>query len=146
VDFDTKVKLNIYEMIAANARTPTVSDIAQALGCLPYEVEEAFERLYQKRLLVLQPGTFDIRMAPPFSGIETPFRVLIEGKTYFANCAWDALGVAAALHKDADIDTVCAQSGEAMRFQIRGGTPLPEACVIHFAVPAAHWWDNIIYT
>src|SRR5262245_17234458 len=125
MDFDISVKLCIYETISNTTRVPTVLDVARALNCSPGEVEEAFERLFKKRLLFLQPGTLDIRMAPPFSGIETTYRVLIEKKTYFANCAWDSLGIAAALHKDADISAVCGQSGEEMRFQVRNGKPVP---------------------
>ena len=29
---------------------------------------------------------------------------------------------------------------------IRDGSPKPTPCVIHFAVPAAHWWDDVIFT
>src|SRR6185503_17624426 len=135
MDFDIKVKLCIYETIANITKAPTVLEVAQALNCSTSEVEEAFDRLFKKRLLVLQPGTFDIRMAPPFSGIETTYRVLIDEKTYFANCAWDSLGIAAALHKDADIYAICGQSGEEMTFHVRDGKPLPRDCVAHFAVP-----------
>ncbi|HEX6383087.1 MAG TPA: organomercurial lyase [Anaerolineae bacterium] len=141
------MKLNIYETIAATTKAPTSTQIAAALNSTVAEVEAAFQHLYQKRLLVLEPGTTShIRMAPPFSGIETPHLVKIDGKSYYANCAWDALGVAAALHRDAGIESVCADCGEPMSFQVRDGRPLPQDCAIHFAVPAAHWWDDIIYT
>ena len=147
MDFDTAVKLNIYETIAATTNTPISAQVAVALNSTPAEVEAAFQRLYQKRLLVLEQGTSShIRMAPPFSGIETPHVVKIGGKSYYANCAWDALGVAAALHHDADIESVCGDCGEPVSFQVRNGRPLPQDCVIHFAVPAARWWDDIIYT
>ena len=26
------------------------------------------------------------------------------------------------------------------------GKPVPQDCAVHFAVPAAHWWDDIVYT
>ncbi|SRR6266498_1541703 len=146
-DFDTTVKLNIYETIARSAKMPTSSDIASALASSIPEVEAAFERLYQKRLLVLEPGNpSHIRMAPPFSGIETQHLVQIEDKTYFANCAWDAFGIAAALKADADITSSCPDCGEELSFQIRDGKPLPQECVVHFAVPASLWWQDIIYT
>ena len=147
MDFDTSVKLNIYEMIARTTRMPTTFDIALLIGSSMADVEQAFQRLYERRLLVLEPGNLSrIRMAPPFSGIETQHRVLIEDKVYFANCAWDAFGVAAALKKDAEIESTCADCSEPLTFQIRDGQPLPRECVIHFAVPAAQWWRDIIYT
>src|SRR3989304_4107630 len=90
MDFDTSVKLNIYEAIARTTRAPTSAEVAAALSASPEEVEAAFERLHQKRLLVPEPGDPSrIRMAPPFSGVETPFRVKVQDKVYYANCAWD---------------------------------------------------------
>jgi Alkylmercury lyase len=147
MDFDTSVKLHVYEMIARTTRMPTSIDVALVVGSSMADVEQAFQRLYEKRLLVLEPGaSARIRMAPPFSGIETQHRVKIEEKVYFANCAWDAFGIAAALKRDADIDSTCADCSEPLTFQIRDGRPLPQECVVHFAVPAAHWWQDIIYT
>jgi hypothetical protein len=147
MEFDTAVKLEIYKSIAATTEAPVPADLAAVLHCSAGEVEAAYQRLCQKRLLVLEPGTpSSIRMAPPFSGVKTPHVTKVEGRSYYANCAWDAFGIAAALHKDADIESVCGDCGESLSFQVRNGNPLPQECAIHFAVPAAHWWDDIIYT
>jgi len=147
MDFDTSVKLKIYEMVARTGRMPASVDIALLIGSSIADVEQAFQQLYEKRLLVLEPGTLSrIRMAPPFSGIETQHQVKIEAKLYFANCAWDAFGIAAALKQDADIESTCADCGETLTFQIREEKPLPQEGVVHFAVPAAQWWRDIIYT
>ena len=147
LDFDTAVKLHIYKVLAETTLAPTSLEVALALNSSTAEIEAAFQRLYQKRLLVLEPGDASkIRMAPPFSGIETPFLVEVGGKSYYANCAWDALGIPAALHEDGDVTASDAFTGEAMSLQVRDGNPVPEECVIHFAVPAARWWEDIIYT
>lgn len=147
MDFDTNVKLTIYNVIAETTRAPTSAEIAQMLDSSVEEIEAAFERLYRKRLLVVEPNDSSrIRMAPPFSGIETPFRVRVGEKSYYANCAWDALGISAALHADADIFAVDAHTHEPLTLIVRDGNPIPEPCVTHFAVPAAQWWDDIIYT
>jgi hypothetical protein len=29
---------------------------------------------------------------------------------------------------------------------VKNGQPVPLPYVAHFAVPAAHWWDDIIFT
>jgi DNA-binding transcriptional MocR family regulator len=147
MDFDTAVKMNIYETLAETTEAPTSAEAATALGASQSEVEAAFERLHAKRLLVPEPGDLSrIRMAPPFSGVETPFRVQVAEKTYHANCAWDSLGIPAALHRDALIEASDGFSGEPIRLEVRDGRPLPEPCVIHFAVPAARWWEDIVYT
>jgi hypothetical protein len=147
MDFDTAVKLHIYETIARTTQAPTSADVAEALSTSPEEVAAAYERLHKKRLLVPEPGNPSrIRMAPPFSGVETSFRVKVQGNVYSANCAWDALGIAAALQADAIIEAADGYSGEPLMLEVRNGQPVPEACVIHFAVPAAQWWDDILYT
>ena len=147
MDFDTTVKLEIYKTIAATTRPPVPATVAAALQCSVQEIEAAYQRLYQKRLLVLAPGSAArILMAPPFAGIETPHVTTVQGKDYFANCAWDAFGIAAALQSDADIVSACGDCGEPLAFHIRNGKPVPQAGVVHFAVPAAQWWDDIIYT
>ncbi len=147
----TPVKLAIYDTFATTTKAPTVSDIAKQLGLPHDQVQAAFDELHKQRLLVPEPGDKTrIRMAPPFSAIETPFRVTVaaekDEKTYFAPCAWDALGIPAALHTDAVIHASDGHTGEPITLVVKNGAPVPEPCVIHIAVPAAHWWDDIIYT
>ena len=60
-------------------------------------------------------------MANPFSGIPTDFKVHANGKTYYANCAWDMLGIPAALHTDAVIEAVCTESNEKVQVEIKDG-------------------------
>jgi len=147
MDFDTRVKMHIYDTVAETTKLPTSRDVGEALRAPVQEVEAAFAALHQKRLLVPEPGRpSEIRMAPPFSGIRTSFAVKARGKTYFGNCAWDALGIPAALHADAVVDASDAQTREPIQLRVRNGKVLFEPCVIHFAVPAARWWDDIIYT
>jgi hypothetical protein len=147
MDFDTRVKMHIYQTVAETTKLPASREVGEALSATVQEVEAAFARLHQKRLIVPEPNRpASIRMAPPFSGIRTPFEVTARGKTYFANCAWDALGVPAALQADAVVDASDAHTHEPMRLLVRKGKVVFEPCVIHFAVPAARWWHDIIYT
>jgi hypothetical protein len=147
----TPIKLAVYDAFATTTRAPTVSDIAKQLDVPPDQVQAAFDELHKQRLLVPEPGDKTrIRMAPPFSGIETPFRVTLgKGagkKVYFAPCAWDSLGIPAALHQDAVVHACDGHTAEPMTLLVRDGAPVPTPCVIHIAVPTAHWWDDIIYT
>lgn len=147
MDFDISVKQAVYSLVAASGAMPDSSRVADEVGASVKEVEEAFARLHKKRLLVPEPNDPSrIRMAPPFSGVPTPFLVKARRNAYYANCVWDALGVSAALHADAVVEAADAHTNEPMTLEIRGGSPLPQECVIHFAVPAAKWWDDIIYT
>src|SRR5262245_35961216 len=141
MDFDTSVKLEIYRTLARTGAAPTTSDVARALGVTGDEASAAFARLHAKRLMVPEPGDPSrIRMAPPFSGIPTAFRVRSGGTAYYANCVWDALGIPAALHQDAIVDARDGHTGEPMTLEVRGDGAVPTPCVAHFAVPAALWW------
>jgi hypothetical protein len=147
MDFDTSVKLHIYETIAQTTRPPTSLEASQVLNVSVAEMEAAFERLHKKRLLVPEPGDPSrIRMAPPFSGIETSFRVNVQDRVYYANCVWDALGIPAALHQDGEIEAADGHTGELLSLTVKDGTTVPQPCAIHFAVPAARWWQDIVYT
>jgi len=147
MDFDTTVKLSIFDTLARTTHVPTALDVARTLKAPLVDVEDAFRRLHERRLLVPEPDDRSrIRMAPPFSGIPTAFRVTVQNRTYYANCAWDALGIPAALHRDAVVEASDAHTGEPVTLRVLDAQPLPERCVFHFAVPAARWWDDIIYT
>ncbi len=147
MDFETTVKMKIYETIAETTIAPDAGEVAALLKAPIEEVAAIFQQLYKKRLLVLEPDNEKkIRMAPPFSGIETQHTVEINHKSYFANCAWDTYGIAAALHRDAVIRSKCADCDQSIELEIKDGQSGKEECLIHFAVPAAQWWNDIIYT
>ncbi len=143
---DDELRAAIYHHLAETTRAPSVARMAAATGSSRRETAAAYRRLAERRLLVLEPGGETIRMAPPFSGIETQHRVRVGGKEYFANCAWDAFGVVAALGSEGEVRSRCEQTLEPIIIGVGRGGPEPEPCVAHFAVPAAHWWDDIVYT
>ena len=146
-DVDTAVKLAIYRTLAETAAAPTTHHVAAVTGLAEGEVRAAFGRLHDRRLVVPEPGDATrIRMAPPFSGIPTTFPVDARGRRYYANCVWDAYGIAAALHVDAVIPASDGFTGEPLALEVRGGAPVPLPYVAHFAVPAARWWADIVFT
>lgn len=146
MNLETQVKLEIYRTTAETGQVPKLESVRRALGVSKAQIDAACDALQDERLLVLDRCSGEIRMAPPFSAIPTPHEVTVGDCRYYANCIWDAFGVAAALDADANIATVCADCGETMLLQVRDGRPIPEPCVIHYAVPAAHWWDDIVDT
>ena len=106
----------------------------------------AYQSLRAERLLLLEADGSSIRMAPPFSGVPTQHEVEIEGTRYFANCAWDALGVCAALRKPGWVRSRCEESGERLDLEVGIEGPQPSAWLFHCLVPAAQWWDDLVYT
>ena len=146
-DLETKVKLALYRIIADTGSVPNSREVAEAVDLNEDAVRAAFARLHSKRLLVPEPGDPSrIRMAPPFSGIPTAFPVDALGKRYYANCVWDAYGIAAALHADAISHASDGYTGEPLMLEVKNGQPILKPFVAHFAVAAAHWWDDIVFT
>jgi hypothetical protein len=112
-------------------------DTTVAAFALTHEdAASAYEALHTRHAFFLNPGTHDILMANPFSGVETPFHVYANRKIYFANCAWDSLGIPATLHCDADVKAACAQSGDPITLQVRDGQVSESDVLVHFLVPA----------
>jgi hypothetical protein len=144
---DLAVKQAIYALVANTGRMPDSHALARAVPLPEPEVRASFARLHAKRLLVPEPGDpTRIRMAPPFSGVPTTFEVRAKGYQYDANCSWDALGIPAALHAEARVDAADGHTGEPLTLEIGRDGPDPSTLVAHFAVPAAHWWDDIVHT
>jgi hypothetical protein len=143
---DADIVQYIYRATVEQGRPPRSSDVAATLAMDSIEVAAAFRRIGSRRLLALAADSGEIVMAPPFSAVPTPFAVAVGGRSYFANCVWDSYGIAAALHADAVIDASCACCGDPIRLTVQNGSPLPERAVAHFAVPAAEWWNDIVYT
>src|SRR6266571_7432561 len=126
-DVDTKIKLVVYRLTAESGSVPTSAEIAQATDLSDADVRAAFARLHANRLLVPEPNDPSrIRMAPPFSGIATAFPVEARGKRYFANCVWDAFGIAAALYADAIIPAADGFSGEALTLEVKNNRPVAQ--------------------
>jgi hypothetical protein len=146
VDLDTSIKLTIYRHFAEAGTAPGPEQVAEPLGCSAAEVRAAFLRLRANRVLLLEPDGVTIRMAPPFSGVPTAHRVEIGRQRYFANCAWDALGIPAALHRPAVVHSRCGESDEPLRLEVGTDGPEPSDWLFHCQVPAARWWADLVFT
>ena len=136
----------MYRTFAETGRAPVAREIAHRLSLSLDDLQLAYSRIALRRLLVLDPDGLTIRMAPPFSGVPTIHRVFVAGVEYFANCAWDALGIPAALHGPGIVRSQCGQSREPLTLEV--GTQGPEASswLFHCLVPAARWWEDIVFT
>ena len=72
---------------AENERPPTPEVTAAGLQIEVEHARALYEELNARHALMLMPGTHMIRMANPFSGVPTGFRVRVGSKKYYANCA-----------------------------------------------------------
>ncbi len=143
---DIEVRRLTYDTFINTGRAPSIADLAATLGAPPASVTESLRRLDEAHMLVLQRGSGEILMANPFSAVPTPFQVESGGISYWGNCIWDSFGVAAMLRRDAAILAACGDCGEAMQLTIEDGNLAHAEGILHFAIPARRWWENIVYT
>ena len=142
---DSQVRASVYDATMATGLPPTVAELTQRLGIPTAAVRESLERLAAAKALVLQREGREVLMANPFSAVPTPFAVHAKSRMYYGNCIWDALGIPAMLRADARIDSSCGCCGEGMRLAVEGGELREAPGVVHFAIPAHRWWQDIVY-
>ena len=140
------IRAFVYQHFAETTRPPRVEETASHFGLTRDEATSAYDELNRRHAFFLQPGTHEIAMAWPFSGVKTDYKVHALDKTYFANCAWDSLGIPVVLQADAEIEATCAQSGEKILLTVRGGEVQEEAALVHFFVPFKDWYNDLTFT
>jgi hypothetical protein len=122
-DRELELRRRIFDAFAETGLPPALDD-AQA------EVVEALERAH----VIVRDDAGAIVMAHPFARPgEGTTLVEHSSGTWHGSCAWDGLGIAAAL----------GLSGYTVR---SNGITAGDDTVFHVAVPAAHWWDDIAHT
>jgi hypothetical protein len=109
-------------------------------------VREGWRSQHRAHALVLDPATDEIRMANPFSAVPTAYRVLANDRWWYANCAWDAFGILGALNVDGRVESSCPDCGEPYTIEVRDSAIDRSDLLFHCLVPAAHWWDDIVFT
>ena len=153
-DFDLSLRTAVYRHFAATGASPPLDAMAQATGATSEQVRDGYRRLYAKRMLVPADDFTSIRMAPPFSGVATQHRVTIDavGRSfqgrlqYFANCAWDSFGIVSALGGTGDVASRCEQTLDPLELHLTPDGPPKSAWLFHCVVPAAKWWNDIVFT
>jgi hypothetical protein len=145
-ELDREVRLSVYRHFVRTGRAPSLSETSGDVGVDPAAISPSLERLDANRVLVLHPTTRQLWMAMPFSAVPTEFRVTSGERAWWANCAWDAFGISAMLQIPVEITTSCTDCGDPLAVRTTGRALSDSSGVIHFAVPAAEWWDDIGFT
>jgi hypothetical protein len=133
IDEDIELRNLTYAAFVSLGRAPSPDQLGPR-----DEVLAGWRRLHDAHALVLDGEA--IRMANPFSAVPTPYRVLAADRWWYGNCAWDAFGICAALGTDGRIEH------RDIVVEVRDRRPDDESLFFHCLVPAAHWWDDIVYT
>ncbi len=141
------IRLFIYQFLVENDRPPTMAESAAKFGLCVADIRKSFHWLHRNHQIVLEPGTESVRIAVPLSAVPTAYRVEIDGKLHYANCAWDSLGIPAMLHRDATIEAHIDDASVPVRYAIENGSLVaPPGLAIHFPMPIPQWLDNLADT
>jgi hypothetical protein len=126
-----EARRRIFAAFAATGAAPVVHD------------GPVLRSLAAQHVVVLdEPGAGEprVRMAHPFAGHHDGTRVDAGGRTWWGSCAWDGLGIVAALGiRDATV------TSNGIELAAREGRVAGDA-VFHVAVAARAWWNDIGFT
>ena len=140
------VRRATYRLFVELGRAPTAEEVGETTGTTPAEVRSAWRQLHEAHALVLHAGSGGLRMANPFSAVPTAHRVHAAQRWWYANCAWDAIGICGALHVDGHVLSSCPDCGDTIEFEVRQKRPTDETLLFHCLVPATEWWNDIGFT
>jgi len=134
---DVALRRRILAFFAEHASAPLPADVEAT--------RDDYRRLADTHALVLDADGA-IVIAKPFSGVPTAYRAEADGRSWDANCAWDGLGILAALGRDGIVRTTCSDCGEPLALEVRGARLIETDTLAHFLVPAAAWYDDLVHT
>jgi Alkylmercury lyase len=144
-NFDARLRMFIYRNFIRKGWAPSITEMVKGTGSSRKELHASLDRLCSTHAFVLQENG-ELWRAAPFSAVPTAFPVKVGKHSYYANCIWDALGIPAMLHKDAQIDASCGCCNLEMLLKVENGRLLGSKGLIHIAVPARDWYKDIVFT
>jgi hypothetical protein len=125
---------------------PTTSELCARFGVDADRVQSALHDLAAYHGVVLHPHNSEVWIAHPFSSAPTLFDVRKGGCHWWGNCAWCALGVAALVGgHGVTIQTTLGADADPTTIHI-DDQHVRENLLVHFPIPMARAWDNVVYT
>ena len=140
------LRIYVYDVLLARGTPPTIAEIGSQFGAAPNDARMALGNLKIGKTILVDPKSGEIWMAGPFSAVETTYRVSHDGRQWWANCAWDMLGIAMVVDAPVRIDARCTDCGEPITLEGDPERAPNDDAVVHFLVPARHWYQDIGFT
>lgn len=138
-----QMRHRIYQGLARTGAPPSLDELARDLDLTEEDARATLRELGDRHAVTLTEDGDAVQMANPFSAVPTPFHVHADGVDYWANCAWDMLGVPAALDADATIQAVYASDDAPVELRVENGRVLGAPGIVHFEKPFRTWYDDI---
>ena len=147
-DLDREVRIAIARSIKTRGKVPTIATVAADMGLDPTIVDASFARMIEGHVLIPRKDSHEIYSYNPFCAEPTDFYVTAAGRIWFGVCAWDALGIPAALGEAGVVETHCRDCGEELVVEVDAGglTEVQTWTVMQVGVPARDFWKDIYFT
>ncbi|HEU5209990.1 MAG TPA: alkylmercury lyase family protein [Longimicrobiales bacterium] len=142
----SELHYRIIRTFVDHGHAPTIAELADALGEQPDNVRDALVALQDYHGVVLHPATGEVWAAHPFSAAPTNFWVQTDRIGCWANCAWCAMGAVTLLGGSATVTSTIGAESKQVVLHVAGGVLRERGLCVHFPVPMARAWDNVIYT
>ncbi|MEM7283327.1 MAG: alkylmercury lyase family protein [Pseudomonadota bacterium] len=123
---------------------PTVDELAGRFVVERSHVCDGLKRLQDYHGVVLHPDSLEIWVAHPFSTVPTGFLVTSGDREWWGNCAWCSLGLAALAKQPVIIKTSPGYDRPPVELLITNDQLQNDQFVVHFPIPMAQAWDNVI--
>lgn len=108
--------------LGQSGKPPTRDQLETWATELHLDLDAALRHMAESELVFLDPAGRKITGGVPFAPGPTAHQVrIVEGPTVSANCAIDALGIAAMLDRDVDVESLDPLTGEPVTASSRAG-------------------------
>ena len=141
------LRLSVYASLASTGRAPDTADLAERLGAAPDEIAAGLRRLADARHLALDADG-RVLLAHPFSTIDLGFSVKGGHTLWWGGCIWDSFAIPHLVPDEPEVlvATTCRGCGRAHAWVVGRHEPPAGDQIAHFLVPAAHMWDDVVFT
>jgi hypothetical protein len=140
------LRVFVYEWLVSHSLPPTAGEIAEHWRTDEDSVKRMLGALEIGKTVLVDPKSGEIWMAGPFAASPTPYRVIGSRASWWANCAWDMLGIAALASEPVRIEASCTDCREAMTMHADPSAGASDPGIVHFLLPARRWYDDIGFT
>jgi hypothetical protein len=156
-DAAVRVRRAVYTSFAERGLPPSPAALGGELDLDGSVVAQALRSLHDAHALVLTDAGDAIRMAHPFSAAPMGYVVTAAGtqagtgyegdRAWWGGCAWDSLGIGAALREQVTVTTHCPFCRTELTFSADPTTPPDLArAVARIPWPARDWWEDVVAT
>jgi hypothetical protein len=136
----------VYDHLVESGSPPTLAEIAAHFGTTRDVARQELGALKIGKTILVHPESGEIWMAGPFSAARTDYKLVAGDRSWWANCAWDMLGIPMVLNTEVQGRTVCTDCGSSMTIDCSPLHPPTFDAVVHFLVPARRWYEDIAFT